>query len=71
MIAAETYLPADYQGIGIFAGFMALPTGLICLSIYVSVLRPKFIDSNFGYFRNVNANFPSLLPPRPPNVPPR
>jgi hypothetical protein len=70
MVAAGTYLPADYQGIGIFAGFMALLTGLICLSIYGSVLRPKFIDNDFGYFRNVSVNFLTLLPPRPPNVPP-
>lgn len=71
MILAGTYLPGDYQGLGIFGGFMALLAGLICLVIYGAVLRAKYIDDYFGYFRNVNPAFLSVLPPRPPNVLPR
>ena len=71
MILAGTYLPDDYQGMGIFGGFMALLAGLICLIIYGGVLRPKYIDSYLGYFRNANPGFLSLLPPRPPNIFPR
>lgn len=71
MVAAETWLPQEYQGLGIFAGFLGLLAGLICLSIYGGVLRPKYIDRDLGYFRNVSRDFLNLLPPRPPNIPPR
>jgi len=71
MILSATALPEDYQGMGMFAGFMALLAGLICLIIYGAVLRPKYIDENFGYFRNANPGFLSLLPPRPSNILPR
>lgn len=71
MIAAGTWLPEDYQGLGIFSGFLALLAGLLCLSSYHAVLRPKYIDDSFGYFRKVNVNFLNLLPPRPPNIAPR
>lgn len=71
MIAAGTWLPKDYQPLGIFAGFLALLAGLICLSIYGNVLRPKHIDKSLGYFRNASRDFLNLLPPRPPNIPPR
>lgn len=70
MIAAARWLPENYQGVGILAGFMALLAGLICLSIYNSVLRPKYIDNNFGFFRKVNREFLGLLPPCPPNIRP-
>jgi hypothetical protein len=69
MIAAGTWLPENYQGLGVLAGFLALLAGLFCLSFYLAVLRPKYIDKNFGYFRNAHANFLSLLPPLPQNVP--
>ena len=71
MIAAGKWLPEDFQGVGIFAGFLALLAGLVCLSIYGAVLRPKYIDDNFGFFRNVNRDFLSLLPPCPPNIRPQ
>jgi len=71
MIAAGTWMPADYQGLAFFAGFLALLAGLICLSIYRTVLHPKYIDDNFGFFRNVNRDFLGLLPPCPPNIRPR
>jgi hypothetical protein len=41
MTASGTWMPANYQGLGVFAGFLALLAGLICLSIYGRVLRPK------------------------------
>jgi hypothetical protein len=71
MIAAGTFLSEDYQGAGILAGFMALLAGLVCLAIYGGVLRPKYIDDNFGYFRNVDVSFLNLLPPRPQDIPQR
>jgi hypothetical protein len=71
MVAAGKWLPEDSQGVGIFAGFLALLAGLICLSVYGSVLQAKYIDSNFGFFRNVNRDFLGLLPPCPPNIRPR
>jgi hypothetical protein len=71
MVAAGKWLPEDFQGVGIFAGFLALLAGLICLSVYGSVLQAKYIDSNFGFFRNVNRDFLGLLPPCPPNIRPR
>lgn len=69
MIVAGTYLRPDLQGLGVFAGIMSMLAGLICLSLYGSILQPKHIDENFGYFRNVNVNFLNMLPPRPPHIP--
>lgn len=69
MIVAGTYLPPDLQGLGVFAGFMSMLAGLICLSLYGSILRPKYIDENFAYFRNVNVNFLKMIPPRTPDIP--
>jgi hypothetical protein len=70
MIGAGKWLPEDFQAVGIFAGFLALLAGLICLSIYGAVLRSKYIDDNFGFFRKVSRDFLMLLP-CPPNIRPR
>jgi hypothetical protein len=70
MTSAATWLPEDLQGFDVFVGILALLAGLFCLSFYLAVLRPKYIDKSFGYFRNAHANFLSLLPALPQNVPP-
>jgi hypothetical protein len=69
-LVAGTLLSDEYQGLGITGGILAVLAGLVCLVMFTAVLRTKYIDDNFGYFRNVNANFLNLLPPRPPTVPP-
>jgi len=65
MIIAGTYLPEAYMGFGIGAGILALLAGLVCLIMFGAVLRPTFIDQNYGYFANASPAFLQFLPPTP------
>jgi hypothetical protein len=66
MILAGTYLPEAYMDYGIGAGILALIAGLVCLIMYGAVLRPTFIDQDYGYFANASPAFLQFLPSTPP-----
>jgi len=68
MILAGVYMPERYMGYGIAAGALALIAGLVCLIMFGAVLRPTFIDQNFGYFANASPAFLHFLPPTPPGM---
>lgn len=68
MIFAGTYLPEAYMGYGYSAGILALLAGLVCLIMSGTVLRPTFIDQNYGYFANASPSFLQFLPSAPPGM---
>lgn len=68
MIVAGEYLPESYTGYGIAAGVLALIAGLVCLIMFGAILRPTFIDRNYGYFSNASPAFLQYLPPTPPGM---
>ena len=68
MMIAGTYLQESYMGYGIAAGLLALVAGLICLILVSGLLRPTYIDQNYGYFANASREFLSVLPPTPPGM---
>jgi len=68
MIVAGNYLPESYMGYGIAAGLLALVAGLTCLILFGALLRPTYIDQNYGYFANASPEFLSTLPPTPPGM---
>ena len=68
MIVAGNYLPESYMGYGIAAGLLALVAGLTCLILFGALLRPNYIDQNYGYFANASPEFLSTLPPTPPGM---
>lgn len=68
MIFAGTYLPEAYMGYGYGAGILALLAGLVCLIMFGRVLRPTFIDQNYGYLANASPTFLQFLPPTAPGM---
>jgi len=68
MVVAGTYLPESYMGYGITAGLLALVAGLTCLIMFGALLRPTYIDQNYGCFANASPEFLSVLPPTPPGM---
>jgi hypothetical protein len=68
MIVAGNYLPESYLGYGIAAGLLALVAGLTCLIMFGALLRPTYIDQNYGYFANASPEFLSTLPRTPPGM---
>ena len=68
MIVAGNYLPESYMGYGIAAGLLALVAGLTCLILFGALLRPTYIDQNYGYFANASPEFLGTLPRTPPGM---
>ncbi len=68
MVGAGNYLPEQYMGWGIAAGFLALVAGLVCLILFSSLLHAKRIDRHYGYFSSASPAFLQLLPQPPPGM---